>query len=171
MPDGLEKEKLALPEALARVDRTFEDVKAELKRLKLDRGKAAYRRPLDLLEEAYLAIRYPVAAKGGASLPLLALRGSIDRSIEELIRRSPAQQKGEKRRDRVLSIGLHCGKKGLALAHFDTLAAEDEAVNQELSGKGTQATPDRPELARQFLRAAQLLRTLLASVDEALLKP
>ena len=169
MPDDSEKEKLDRLRGLT--DQAFDGIKAEMKRLKLDRGKAAYRRPLDLLEEAYLAIRYPVAAKGGASLPLLALRGSIDRSIEELIRRSPAQQKGEKRRDRVLSIGLHCGKKGLALAHFDTLAAEDEAVNQELSGKGTQATPDRPELARQFLRAAQLLRALLASVDEALLKP
>src|SRR5262245_47213309 len=169
MADDSEKEKLDLLRGLT--DQAFDDIKAEMKRLKLDRGKAAYRRPLDLLEEAYLAIRYPVAAKGGASLPLLALRGAIDRSIEELVRRSPAQQKGEKRRDRILSIGLHCGKKGMALAHFDTLAAEDEAVNQELSGKGTQATPDRPELSRQFLRAAQFLRALLSSVDETLLQP
>src|ERR1041385_1404170 len=110
MPEDSEKEKLDLLRGLT--DQAFEGIKAEMKRLKLDRGKAAYRRPLDLLEEAYLAIRYPVAAKGGASLPLLALRGAIDRSVEELVRRSPAQQKGEKRRDRILSIGLHCGKKG-----------------------------------------------------------
>jgi hypothetical protein len=169
MPDDSKKEKLDLLRGLT--DQAFDDIKSEMKRLKLDRGKAAYRRPLDLLEEAYLAIRYPVAARGGASLPLLALRGAIDRSIEELARRSPAQQKGEKRRDRILSIGLHCGKKGLALAHFDTLAAEDQAVNQELSGKGSQATAERAELAKQFLRAAQFLRALLASVDEALLQP
>ena len=168
MSDDSEKEKLDLLRGLT--DQAFDEIKAEMKRLKLDRGKAAYRRPLDLLEEAYLAIRYPVAAKGGASLPLLALRGTIDRSIEELVRRCPAQQKGEKRRDRILSIGLHCGKKGLALAHFDTLAAEDEAVNRELS-EGSQATLERPDLAKQFLRAAQFLRALLASVDEALLKP
>jgi hypothetical protein len=168
MTDDSEKEKLDLLRGLT--DQAFDEIKAELKRLKLDRGKAAYRRPLDLLEEAYLAIRYP-AAQGGASLPLLALRGAIDRSIEELVRRCPAQQKGEKRRDRILSIGLHCGKKGLALAHFDALAAEDEAVNRELSGQGNQAALERPDLAKQFLRAAQFLRALLASVDEALLKP
>jgi hypothetical protein len=169
MSDDAEKEKLDLLRGLT--DQAFEDIKAELKRLKLDRGKAAYRRPLDLLEEAYLAIRYPVAAQGGSSLALLSLRGAIDRSIEELLRRSPAQQKGEKRRDRILSIGLHCGKKGMALAHFDTLAAEDEAVNRELSEQGNQSAPERPALAKQFLRGAQFLRALLASVDEALLPP
>lgn len=169
MADDSEKEKLAL--LRGQTDRAFDDIKAEMKRLRLDRGKAAYRRPLDLLEEAYLAILYPVVAKGGASLPLLALRGAIDRSVEELVRRSPAQQKGEKRRDRILSIGLHCGRKGLALAHFDTLAAEDEAVNRELSDQASQAALERPDLAKQFLRAAQFLRALLASVDEALLKP
>lgn len=169
MPEDSEKEKLDLLRGLT--DQAFEGIKAEMKRLKLDRGKAAYRRPLDLLEEAYLAIRYPVAAKGGASLPLLALRGAIDRSVEELVRRSPAQQKGEKRRDRILSIGLHCGKKGLALAHFDTLAAEDDAVNRELSDQGNQAALERPDLAKQFLRAAQFLRSLLASGDERLLRP
>lgn len=170
MPDGLEKEKLALPEVLARVDRTFEDIKTEMKRLKLDRGKAAYDRPLDLFEAAYLAIRYPSSAQGGVSSALLALRGCIECSIEELVRRCPAQQKGEKRRDRVLSIGLHCGKTGLALAHFDSLAAEDESVNKELAAKGSHTAPERHELVKQFLRGAQFLRALLASVDEALLK-
>jgi len=169
MSDHAEKEKLDLLRGLT--DQAFEDIKAEMKRLKLDRGKAAYRRPLDLLEEAYLAIRYPVAAQGGASLALLSLRGAIDRSIEELVRRSPAQQKGEKRRDRILSIGLHCGKTGLALAHFDTLAGEDESVNRELSEQGNPAALERPDLAKQFLRGAQFLRALLASVDEALLPP
>jgi hypothetical protein len=152
------------------VEETFGEIKAQMKRLKLDRGKAAYSRPLDLLEEAYLAIRYPVATQGGVVLPLLALRGSIDRSIEELVRRCPTQQKGEKRRDRVLSIGLHCGKSGLALAHFDSLAAEDESVNQELAGKGSQTAHERPEVVKQFLRGAQFLRALLASLDEALLR-
>jgi len=64
-----------------------------MKRLRLDRGKASYRRPLDLLEEAYLAIRYPSSAQGGASSALLALRASIDRSLEELLRRRAMQEK------------------------------------------------------------------------------
>ena len=169
MPTSSEKEKLALLQGL--MDRSFEDIKAEMKRLRLDRGKAVYHRPLDLLEAAYLAIRYPSSAQGGAASALLALRGCMECSIDELVRRSPAQQKGEKRRDRILSIGLHCGKKGLALALFDTLAAEDEAVNRELSDQGNHAALERPDLAKQFLRAAQFLRALLASVDEALLRP
>jgi hypothetical protein len=58
----------------------------------------------------------------------------------------------------------------LALAHFDALAAEDESVNQELADKGSHTALERPELVKQFLRGAQFLRALLASVDEALLR-
>src|SRR5580765_639768 len=82
----------------ARVDQTFEDIKAEMKRLKLDGGTVRYRNPLDLLEEAYLAIRYPASAQGAASSALLILRGSIDRSIDELARRCPAQKQAQSRR-------------------------------------------------------------------------
>ena len=142
-----------------------------MKRLRLDRGTATYRRPLDLLEEAYLAIRYPASAQGAASSALLTLRGAIDCSIEELFVKCPVREEAGNRRDRVLAIGLHCGKSGLALAHFDSLAADDTSVNRELSGKETQAALQRPELMEQFMRGAQFLRDLLASVDEALLRP
>ena len=171
MPDGLEKEEFALPGLLARVDRTFEDLKAEMKRLGLDRGKATYRRPLDLLEEAYLAIRYPASAQGAASSALLTLRGAIDCSIEELFRKCPVREEAGNRRDRVLSIGLHCGRSGLALAHFDSLAADDEVVNRELSGRGSNAVMERPDLVKHFARGAQFLHALLTSIDEALLRP
>src|SRR5262245_38899342 len=145
-------------EELARLDRAFEDIKAEMKRLGLDRGKAVYRRPLDLLEEAYLAIRYPVSVQGDASLALLALRGSIDRSIEELVLRCQAQNQAENRRDRILALGLPCGRSGLPVAHFDSLASDDEAVNRELSGKEKNAPLERLDLVRQFTRGAQFLR-------------
>jgi hypothetical protein len=153
------------------LDRTFEDLKAEMKRLKLDRGKASYRRPLDLLEEAYLAIRYPASSQGGASSALPTLRGAIDRSIDELVRRCPTRKHAESRRDRILAIGLHCGRNGLPVAHFDALAAEAESVNEELSGKGEQAAMAGRDLVKQFLRGAGFLRGLLTSVDEALLRP
>ena len=153
------------------LERTFEAVKAEMKRLRLDRGKATYRRPLDLLEEAYLAIRYPGSAQGAASSALLTLRGAIDCSLEELFRKRPVQEKAGTRRDRVLSIGLHCGRSGLALAHFDSLAADDEVVNRELSGKAGKAAMERPDLMRQFTRGAEFLRALLTSIDDALLRP
>ena len=55
-------------------------------------------------------------------------------------------------------------------AHFDTLA-EDDAVNRELSDKANPAALEHPDLAKQFLRAAQFLRSLLASGDERLLRP
>ena len=171
MPDDPGKEKLALPEVLARLDRTFKDIKAEMKRLKLDRGKASYRRPLDLLEEGYLAIRYPASAQGGASAALLTLRGCIDRSIEELARRCPAQKQAQNRRERILALGLHCGRSGLTVKHFDSLAADDEFVNSELSGEGNAAGAEQRDLVRRFLRGAQLLQALLASIDEALLHP
>jgi len=81
------------------------------------------------------------------------------------------REKAGNRRDRVLSIGLHCGKSGLALAHFDSLAADDEVVNRELSGKGSKTVMERPELMKHFARGAQFLRALLTSIDEALLRP
>jgi hypothetical protein len=164
-----EKAKLDLLRTL--VEQTFGEIKAQMKRLRLDRGKATYDRPLDLLEAAYLAIRYPSSAQGGAASALLALRGCIECSIDELVRRRPAQEEAASRRqDRILSIGRHCGRRGLALAHFDSLAAEDESVNQALAGKGSQATLEPPEVVKHFLRGAQFLRALLASVDEALLR-
>jgi hypothetical protein len=169
MSGDSEKEKLDLLRGLT--DQAFEDVKAEMKRLKLDRGKAAYRRPLDLLEEAYLAVRYPVSAPGGASSPLLTLRGSIERCIEELVRRCPAQKQAQSRRDRILALGLHCGRSGLSVAHFDSLAADDEVVNRELSAGGSQAAMERPDLVKQFLRGVEFLRALLSSIDGALLLP
>ena len=141
-----------------------------MKRLRLDRGKAAYRRPVDLLEDAYLAIRYPASAQGGPAAALLALRGSIDRSIEELVRRRPVQDMAENRRDRVLSIGRQCSRSGLPSAHFISLAADDELVNAELSRKAQAAAAERLELVEQFLRGALFLQALLASIDEALLQ-
>jgi hypothetical protein len=153
------------------VDQTFEDIKAQMKRLKLDGGTARYRNPVDLLEEAYLGVRYPVSAQGSASSVLLTLRGSIDRSIEELFRKCPVREKAGNRRDRILSIGLHCGKRDLALAHFDSLAADDEVVNRELSGNGGKAVTERPAVLKHFTRGAQFLRALLSSVDETLLRP
>lgn len=155
----------------ARVDQAFEDIKTQMKRLRLDRGKAAHRRPLDLLEEAYLAIRYPASAQGGALSAVLSLRGSIERSIEELLLRRPVQEEAGNRRDRVLSIGRRFGMSGLAPAHFESLATDDESVNSELFDKGTKPVTQRPDLVRQFLRGAQFLRALLTSVDEALLRP
>jgi hypothetical protein len=169
MPNDSEKEKLDLLRTL--MDQTVEDIKAEMRRLKLDRGKASYRRPVDLLEEAYLAIRYPASAQGAASSALLALRGSIDRSIEELVGRCPAQKPAENRRDRILALGLHCGRNGLPVAHFDSLATDDEFVNTELSGTVKAAAMAWPDLVKQFLRGAQFLQALLASMDEALLRP
>ena len=160
-----------LHDRTARLDQTFEDIKAQMKRLKLDSGNVRYRNPLDLLEEAYLAIRYPASAQGAASSALLILRGAIDRSIEELVRRCPAQKQAQSRRDGILALGLHCGRSGLSVAHFDSLAADDEVVNRELSGTGKKAAMERPDLAKQFLQGARFLRALLSSVDEALLRP
>jgi hypothetical protein len=155
----------------ARLDQTFEDIKVQMKRLNLDSGNARYRNPLDLLEEAYTAIRYPVSAGGGPSSALLTLRGSIERSIEELVRRRVVQEEAGNRRDKILSIGRHCGKSGLPPSHFDSLSTDDGLVNDELSGNGKKVVMEWPALVRQFLRGAQFLRALLASVDEALLRP
>jgi hypothetical protein len=80
MSNDSEKEKLELLRTL--MDQAFEDIKGEMKRLKLDRGKA---------------------------------RGCIERSIDELVRRRPVHEEAVNRRqDRILSIGQHCGKRGLA---------------------------------------------------------
>jgi hypothetical protein len=169
MSNASENEKLELLRTL--MDQTFEDLKAEMRRLKLDRGKATDRRPLDLLEAAYLAVRYPAAAQGSAQLALLTLRDAIERSTERLLRRRPAEEEAANRRDRVLSIGRHCGRSGLAPAHFDALARDDQLLNHELSAGGRNAAVEWPDLAKHFLRGAQFLRALLASVDEALLRP
>lgn len=154
----------------ARLDKTFGEIKGEMKRLGLDGGNARYRNPLDLLEEAYVAIRYPASAKGGASSALLSLRSTINRSIDELVRRLPVEEKSANRRERLLSIGRQCARRGLAPAHFYSLAADDELVNDELSESG-KASAAQADAARRFLLGAEFLRALLASVDEAVARP
>src|SRR5262245_4445153 len=113
MSDDAEKKR-----DTARLDKIFEDIKDQMKRLGLDSGNARYHNPLDLLEAAYVAIRYPATAKGGASSGLLTLRIAIDRSIEELVRRLPVEEKSTDRRDHLLALGRQCARSGLAPAHF-----------------------------------------------------
>lgn len=57
------------------------------------------------------------------------------------------------------------------MVHFDSIAADDEVVNRELSVKESKAVMERPELVEHFARGAQFLRTLLASIDDLLLRP
>ena len=92
------------------------------------------------------------------------LRAAIDSSIEELLRRRPVQEETANRRERVLSVGRRCGKRGLGPAHFDSIATDDEFVNGELSAQGRKARPERPDLMRQFLRGALLLRLAARSL-------
>jgi hypothetical protein len=152
-----------------RVDEVVEQAKSEMERLSLDAEAPGLRSALSLLEEAYSAIKYPLVAVSGPTA-LLTLRSSINRSIEEILRRRPVQEKAGARRDQILSIGRHCGRLGLGPEHFENLATDDHMVNDELSGRGKKAAMQQTDVVRLFVQGAQCLRALLTSVDEVRLK-
>lgn len=146
------------------------EIKAEMKRLRLDFERERVRAPSSFVDEAQGAIRVPVVSEGGVTSVLMPLRTAIDQTIDELIRRRPHQEPAPNRRERILSIGRHCSKAGLPGDHFETLAAEDGVINGKLSGIGKRGTTSHAEVIRLVHGGARFLKALLLAVDEARLR-
>lgn len=151
------------------VDQLVELVRQDMARLQLNHAGTGLKPPAEWLDEAHLAIRYPVAAHAGWSSVLLALRSTIDRSIEELLRRAPVQEKTKNRPEKILSIGRYSAKKGLPPDYFEHFISEDKALNAELSA-GKRDAVDPRDVTRAFQKVAIFLRALLSAVDERRLK-
>jgi len=140
-----------------------------LKKLDLDHRAPDRRSPVDLLNEAREAMERPATDDSVTSI-LIPLRESIEAAIAELIRRRPQQEEAKKTPAKIISIGQHCGKAGLASGHFERKGDEAAELLNKLSGT-KQAGLDRIRLTSLYQQGLLLLVALLESVDGSKLKP
>jgi hypothetical protein len=141
---------------------------ASMQRLGLDRRSGNDRPALDLLIEAKSAIDRPVLGDGGPTSVLIPLRESIDAAITELVRRRPKQEPAKSWKEKVVSIGTHCGI-GMPAVQIDKLGDDTSALMNELSG-AKQASMTRQQIMKYFQRGLLLLNTLLDRVDGSKLR-
>jgi hypothetical protein len=142
---------------------------ASMQRLGLDRHVGDRRSAVDLLHEANGAMERPVVEDGVTSV-LIPLRESIDSVIAELLRRRPQQEQAKNWKDKVVSIGRHCGNASIPAGQFDKLGNDAKLLWGELSG-AKQAGMDRQRLMSLIQRGLLLLNGLLEGVDESKLRP
>lgn len=142
----------------------LEQVRAEMLRLKLDQRRGGQKSPLDLLNDAAAGFG---TSPGAALMPI---RSSVHATVAELLRRRPRQQPAPNLRDKLNSVGTQFGIQGLALDHFDRLAAAGDILINQLGGaKEGDLQPE--QISSLFHRSLSFLYTLLQSLDETRLRP
>jgi len=90
--------------------------------------------------------------------------------LAELVRRRPLQEDTGNAKDKILSIGRHCGHTSLAASHFEEIGDKAYGLPKELSG-GKQTAYTREHLQSLFLRGTLLLNSLLESIDATKIRP
>jgi hypothetical protein len=129
-----------MPPAFANVTKVIERYEsadkaiAAMKKLGLDNRGGMSRPATELLAEAKAAMERPLVGDGGPPSILLPLRESINVAIAELLRRRPQQEPTGNAKDKIVSIGRHCGHASLASGYFEKIGDEALKLLNELSG-------------------------------------
>ena len=168
--------RLTVEDAEARLRQVFdrfpllEQATSAMQRLELDRPASTRRTPLQLLSEAQGALEQPSLQGGGPASVLIPLRGCIDATIAELLRRRRSQEPTPKMRDKLASLGRHCARPGLPTDHLERQAPDMERVLNDLT-TAKQAAMPRQRQTELFHRGILVLNALLDSIDETRLRP
>lgn len=141
-----------------------------MQKLGLDLRGGTSRPATELLAEAKAAMERPVVGEGGPVSILVPLRESINTVLAELVRRRPLQEDTGNAKDKILSIGRHCGHASLATSHFEEIGDKAYSLLKELSS-GKQTAYTREHLQSLFLRGTLLLNSLMESIDATKLRP
>lgn len=152
-------------EALLHRPTLEEEVRRELKRLRLDVPRPASRSAADLVGEALSSLQQPAGSAPGPASVLIPARESIHLSIADLLQRRPVQEPAKKLADKVSSIGRQLGWHDLPVDHFDRLAQNAENLIDRLSGAKQKAF-SATELSSEVDSVLQFHRTFLSSLDD-----
>jgi hypothetical protein len=148
-----------------------DEVRSGMSRLRLDKMRGEDKRnAMDLFDESKIALDRPTTGEGSPVAVLIPLRECVNTILSELLRRRPVQEEASKVRDKVASIGGHCGRPGLSTQHFERLADNAHGLIDELSG-GKQSAISRDSLINLHQKSVLLIKALLDSVDETKLRP
>jgi hypothetical protein len=148
---------------------SFEKARLAILRLGLDKRSGDSKSAMESLEDARQSLEVPVV-EGGAVAALIGLRECINTCFTELIRRRPVQEKAGSWKDKVGSLGRHCGLTSLNTAHFDNLGVDAESIIDRLSA-AKQKKLSRPEVQMHFNQGVLFIASFLDSIDGSRLKP
>ena len=117
-----------------------EEVIHEMQRLGLENTFQGERSAITLLGEAVSSIQYPAGDEPSPTL-LLALRGSIEKTLADLLRKRPRQETCKNYAEKVKSILAQCGLDSLSPLVIDQLINDVGPLHDALSsGKGKRIT-------------------------------
>jgi len=141
------------------------ELESAFRRLRLDVGGRNQESALQLLAISHEALKTPSGAEPGAAAVLIPLREAIDRTLNDLLRRSPGQERTRNIRRKVESVCARLGTAGLPNSDVERLINEAAELIPELSC-GKQQVFKVSEIQALFIRGKAFLRTLLEAIDE-----
>lgn len=139
-------------------------IKEAMRALRLDMEHGSIRSPLQLLQTAEDALRRPFADEGYATAVLVPLRQSIQGSIDELLKKRPANEKTSGWSSKVASIARHCGKIAFSSDHVDRVGATTHTLINNLSAAKDRKM-DRDQIASLFDQGISLLQDIVSLID------
>jgi hypothetical protein len=155
-------------EQLLGIPDLVDEVCNEFQRLGIASYKATEKTPKEQLNDAHHQLKL---GGGQATAVLISLRGCIDDTVADLLRRCPGQQNTTQAGGKVTSILGRCGQPGLDPGLGPHLNQEYKDVGNILSRQGKTGKLTDDEIRGCFRRSLTLLKSLLGSVDEKRLLP
>lgn len=146
------------------------DVRAALLQLGLDHPGGTIKSPIELLEDARLALDRPGGDEPSALNAWVGLREAIDLTLSRLLPRRPMQEQAPTHQGKVASLGVQCGKDNLPPGHFDRLGKDLHQLMNTLSS-AKQRKLDRGQVTHIFNQGLLFLKAFLGSLDPAKLNP
>lgn len=141
-----------------------DEVVWEMKRLGLDQTIPDNRPATDLLGEAYFSLKRPSSDEPAPIAVLISIREAIDRTLADLLRKRPTQEKTKRNSDKIESILKQCGKDGLQSFVIAQLANGVVYLHQNLSiGKGRNYKHN--EISNLLTQSALFLKSFLECID------
>lgn len=92
-------------DVIHRNSRKEDDVLTLIQRFDLDKAPRGKKSPSELFQTAYQAFENPVSDTNPVSTSLIPMRGCLQATIDELLRRRPRQEEARSQWDKIVSIG------------------------------------------------------------------
>lgn len=145
-----------------------EEVIHEMQRLGLENTFQGDRSAISLLEEAVSSIQHPAGDEPSPTL-LLALRGSIEKTLADLLKKRPRQEPCKNYAEKVKSILTQSGLSNLSPLVIKQLIDNVGPLHDELSsGKGKKITNN--DLNELLIRSELFLKLFLQCIDAGKLR-
>ena len=144
------------------------EVIQEMRRLGLENTFQGERSAISLLDEAVSSIQHPAGDEPSPTL-LLTLRGSIEKTLADLLRKRPRQESCKNYAKKVKSILTQCGLDNLSPPVIEQLINDVGPLHDALSrGKGKKVTNN--DLNKLLIQSELFLKLFFQCIDAGKLR-